>query len=174
MDSDSLTLMAELAIALAGFASLVAIIGQRLSRDSPAVQATRLRAMLESSLLTGAACVIPLVAAKSPMPLAAVWRGSSAALMVAMALLSAHHLRLRRSGTAGPDRSYQSPRWWLVTATCLQFSAMLVLGLNTVGLVPWTEAAYLFAPAALLIYAGLLFLQIVVSFLSATPEGPAA
>jgi hypothetical protein len=51
---------------------------------------------------------------------------------------------------------------------------MLVLGLNTVGLVPWTEAAYLFAPAALLIYAGLLFLQIVISFLSATTEGPAA
>ncbi len=171
MDSDSLTLMAELAIALAGFASLVAIIGQRRSRDSPAVEATRLRAMLESSLLTGAACVIPLVAAKSPMPLATVWRGSSAALMVAMALLLTHHLRLRRSG---PDRSYQSPRWWLVTAACLQFSAMLVLGLNTVGLVPWTEAAYLFAPAALLIYAGLLFLQIVVSFLSATPKGPAA
>ncbi len=171
MDSDSLTLMAELAIALAGFSSLVAIIGQRLSRDSPAVQATRLRAMLETSLLTGAACVIPLVAAKSPMPLAAVWRGSSAVLMVAIALLLAHQLRLRRSR---PDRSYQSPRWWLVTATCLQFSAMLVLGLNTVGLVPWTEAAYLFAPAALLIYAGLLFLQIVVSFLSATPEGPGA
>ncbi len=170
MDSDSLTLMAELAIALAGFASLVAIIGQRRSRDSPAVEATRLRAMLESSLLTGAACVIPLVAAKSPMPLAVVWRGSSAALMVAMALLIAHQLRLRRSG----PRSYQTPRWWGVTAACLQSSAMLVLGLNTVGLVPWTEAAYLFAPAALLIYSGLLFLQIVVSFLSATPEGPAA
>jgi hypothetical protein len=171
MDSDSLTVMAELAIALAGFASLVAIVGQRLSRDSPAVQATRLRAMLESSLLTGAACVIPLIAAKSPMPLATVWRGSSAALMVAMALLLAHHLRLRRSS---PDRSYQSPRWWLITAACLQLSAMLVLGLNTVGLVPWNEAAYLFAPAALLIYAGLLFLQIVVSFLSETPGEPAA
>ncbi len=171
MDTGSLTLMAELAIALAGFASLVAIIGQRRSRDSPAVEATRLRAMLESSLLTGAACVIPLVAAKSDLPLAAVWRGSSAALLVAMALLVAHHIRLRRSS---PDGTYQSPRWWLVTGACLQFSAMLVLGLNTVGLVPWTEAAYLFAPAALLIYAGLLFLQIVVSFLSATPEGPAA
>ena len=170
MDSDSLTVMAELAIALAGFASLVAIIGQRRSRDSPVVEANRLRAMLETSLLTGAACVIPLIAAKSPMPLTTVWRGSSAALMVAMALLIAHHIRLRRFG----PRSYQTPRWWLVTAVCLQSSAMLVLGLNTVGLVPWTEAAYLFAPAALLIYAGLLFLQIVVSFLSATPEGPAA
>ena len=170
MDSDSLTLMAELAIALAGFASLVAIIGQRRSRDSPAVEATRLRAMLETSLLTGAACLIPLVVAKSDMPLAAVWRGSSGVLMVGIALLGAHHIRLRRSG---PEK-YQTPRWWLVTAVCLQSSAMLVLGLNTVGLVPWTEAAYLFAPAALLIYAGLLFLQIVVSFLSATPEGPAA
>ncbi len=40
---------------------------------------------------------------------------------------------------------------------------------------PQREAeSYLFAPAALLIYSGLLFLQIVVSFLSATPEGPAA
>ena len=91
--------------------------------------------------------------------------------MVAMALLWAHHIRLSRPG---PDRSYKTPQWWLVTGLCLQFSAMLVLGLNAVGLVPWTEAAYLFAPAALLIYAGLLFLQIVVSFLSATPEGPAA
>ena len=170
MDSDSLTVMAELAIALAGFASLVAIIGQRQSRDSPAVQAGRLRAMLESSLLTGAACVIPLVAAKFPMPLAAVWRGSSAAFMVGIALLFAHQIRRRRYS----PRTYQSPIWWIVSASCLQFSALLVLAVNAVGLVPWAEAAYLFAPAALLIYSGLLFLQIVVSFLSATPEGPAA
>ncbi len=171
MDSDSLTIMAELAVALAGFASLVAIIGQRLSRDSPAVEAIRLRSMVETSLLTGAACLIPLGAAKSDMPLAAVWRGSSGVLMVGIALLFAHQLRLRLSFSGG---SYQTPLWWQVTSLCLQLSAFLALGFNVVGLVPWTEAAYLFALAALLIFAGLLFLQIVVSFLSAKPEGPAA
>ncbi len=170
MDSDSLTIMAELAVALAGFASIVAIIGQRRSRDSPAVEAIRLRSMLETSLLTGAACLIPLVAEKSDMPLAAVWRGSSGVLMVGIALLFVHQLRLRLSFSG----SYRTPLWWRVTAMCLQFSAFLVLGVNAIGLVPWAEAAYLFALVALLIFAGLLFLQIVVSFLSAQPDRPAA
>jgi hypothetical protein len=58
-------------------------------------------------------------------------------------------------------------------AVALQGSAFLVLGFNVVGLVPWTEAAYLLALTALLIFAGLLFLQIVVSFLSGNPDGPA-
>ena len=170
MDSQSLTIMAELAVALAGFASLVAIIGQRQSRDSPAVEATRLRSMLETSLLTGAACLIPLVAAKSNMPLAAVWRGSSGVLMVGIALLFVHQLRLRLA----LSESYQTPRWWLITSLSLQLSAFLALGVNVVGLVPWSEAAYLFALVTLLIFAGLLFLQIVVSFLSAKRDGPAA
>ena len=90
--------------------------------------------------------------------------------MVGIALLFAHLLRLRLSLSG----SFQTPLWWRVTAPCLQLSAFLALGFNVVGLVPWTEAAYLFALAALLIFAGLLFLQIVVSFLSANPEGPAA
>ncbi len=162
--------MAELAVALAGFASLVAIVGQRRSRDSPAVEAIRLRSMLETSLLTGAACLIPLVAARSDIPLAAVWRGSSGVFMVGIALLFVHQMRLRLSFSG----SYQTPLWWQVTSLCLYLSAFLALGFNLVGLVPWTEAAYLFALAALLIFAGLLFLQIVVSFLSTKPEGPAA
>ncbi len=107
MDSDALTIMAELAVALAGFASLVAIVGQRRSRDSPAVEAIRLRSMLETSLLTGAACLIPLVAEKSDMPLAAVWRGSSGVLMVGIALLFVHQLRLRLSFSG----SYRTPLW---------------------------------------------------------------
>jgi hypothetical protein len=170
MDSDSLTIMAELAVALAGFASLVAIVGQRQSRDSPAVEALRLRSMLETSLLTGAACLIPLIAAKSDMPLSAVWRGSSGVLMVGIALLFVHQMRLRLSLSG----SFQTPPWWRITAPCLQGSAFLASGFNVVGLVPWTEAAYLSALATLLIFAGLLFLQIVVSFLSGNPDGPAA
>ena len=52
--SESLSLVAELAIALAGFASLVAIIGRRQARDDATMDAIRLRGMLESSLVAAA------------------------------------------------------------------------------------------------------------------------
>ncbi len=59
--SESLSLVAELAIALAGFASLVAIIGRRQGRDTAVVDAIRLRWMLEISLLTSAFALLPLL-----------------------------------------------------------------------------------------------------------------
>lgn len=56
---ERLSLVAELAIALAGFASIVAIIGRRQGRDSPAIDAIRLQWMLGLSLFTTACALLP-------------------------------------------------------------------------------------------------------------------
>ena len=56
MLQERLSLVAELAIALAGFASIVAIIGRRQGRDSTAIDAIRLQWMLGLSLFTTRYC----------------------------------------------------------------------------------------------------------------------
>ena len=57
--SDNLALIAELAIGLAGFASLVAVVGQRQGRDSRELDVSRLRGMLELSLIVTGFALIP-------------------------------------------------------------------------------------------------------------------
>ncbi len=50
-ESDVLLTIAEVAVAFAGFASLVGVLGQRSSADDPRVIGLRMRGMLLSSLM---------------------------------------------------------------------------------------------------------------------------
>ncbi len=72
--SESLSLVAELAIALAGFASIVAIIGRRQARDDATMDAIRLRGMLEFSLLAAAFALLPLLPFHAGLSENSTWR----------------------------------------------------------------------------------------------------
>ena len=119
-DTDLLLAIAEVAVTFAGFASLVSILGRRSSRDSPVVQAARLRGLIISSLIVVAFAFFPFVPyhfGSSPL---AIWRISSAFLVVAgggiaivafrkyLDMLLSFHLasalgsRLRRRGETTP------------------------------------------------------------------------
>ncbi|MCH7644545.1 MAG: hypothetical protein IH974_06875 [Myxococcales bacterium] len=80
---DILLTTAELAVAFAGFASLVTILGRRSSRADPRIVAMRFRGMLTNSLLVVAFSMIPLVLFRYGLRESVVWRLSSALLALA-------------------------------------------------------------------------------------------
>ena len=63
-DADYFLTIAELAVALAGFGGLAALIGKRPGAESARVDAGRLRAMLEHSLATMILAVFPVALAR--------------------------------------------------------------------------------------------------------------
>ena len=80
--TDSLHLIAELAVAFAGFASLVAVIGRRQGRDYPHWDAARLGSMLETSLLVIAFSLLPLLPFKAGPSAQSSWRISAGVFAV--------------------------------------------------------------------------------------------
>jgi hypothetical protein len=73
LDANFFLTIAEIAVALAGFGSIAALIGRRASVDSAAVDAQRLRAMLEDSLATMFLAVLPIALARFAIPDGVVW-----------------------------------------------------------------------------------------------------
>ena len=61
LDADHLFTVAEVGIALAGFSTLVAVLGVRSGRADPRLDAVRLQIMLESSLFVVAFSLFPLI-----------------------------------------------------------------------------------------------------------------
>ena len=73
-DSDLLLTISEVAVAFAGFASLVSVLGQRSSRDDVRVSSIRMRAMVLYSLLVVAFSLLPFVLNRYGLSEVAVWR----------------------------------------------------------------------------------------------------
>jgi hypothetical protein len=122
---DTLLTIAELAVALAGFASLVSVIGGRQNDTSRIVASLRLRGMLEVAFRNAAFALLPLpflqLAPSDPM----VWRISSGLYIV---MTVGHFLfRLRHDGPAGEG--------WLSVARLILLSITVLAGLaNVLGL----------------------------------------
>ena len=76
-ESDVLLTIAEVAVAFAGFSSLVGILGQRSSLDDPRVLGVRMRAMLLSSLVVVAFSILPVALGRYAATSELVWRSSS-------------------------------------------------------------------------------------------------
>ncbi len=73
-DADFLFVVAEVAVAFAGFASIVAVLGQRTTRDHPLTDAFRLRGLLESSLVVVAFSLLPYVLVRISSHELSAWR----------------------------------------------------------------------------------------------------
>ena len=80
--SDTLLTLAEIAVAFAGFSSIVVVFRNRESGRWEPLDVFRYRAMLRGSLMTAALTGVPLVVSWLAVPPGLVWRVSSAALLL--------------------------------------------------------------------------------------------
>jgi len=122
---DTLLTIAELAVALAGFASLVSVIGGRQNGTSRVFASMRLRLMLEVAFRNAAFALLPLpflqLAPADPM----VWRISSGLYIIIT--LGHTFLRLRRNQPAGES--------WLSASTSILLSISVLTALaNVLGM----------------------------------------
>ena len=85
LEADLLLTVAEVAVAFAGFASLVGILGQRSARDDPRVLGARMRGMVLFSLLAVFFALLPILLARYGLDDVLVWRTSSALFAFALA-----------------------------------------------------------------------------------------
>jgi hypothetical protein len=169
--ADLLLTMAEVAVAFAGFASLVGLLGQRASRDDPRVLGARMRGMIFFSLAAVAFSMLPLILDSYGLTEAVVWRTASLLLLAAFVGIAwwlALTIRaLRRS--VGQRRTIVR-----LIAVVLYGSIGAGIGValaNALGLAsPLAAAIYLTALGLLLFLAGFAFLLIVFSFLPGLRE----
>jgi uncharacterized membrane protein len=165
-ESELLLTFAEVAVAFAGFASLVSILGQRSSVDHALVLGARMRAMLLSSLLvTGFALLPPVISWYGATP-GSTWLISTLALLLVVVLYLAWFVRALRtlSRHVGTNR-FQ--RYVIMPVLSVIFGGLLsVLVVNTVFRSP---ALYVTALTLLLSQGGFAFALIVFSFLPGAP-----
>lgn len=144
---DTLLTIAEIAVALAGFASIVSVIAQRAEESSRVADSHRLRIMLEVALRNAGFAVLPLPFLEMAPSDPVVWRVGSG-LYLAVALVHGV-VRLKTQMAIGP-RWFTNSTKLLLTATsvaCLAnifglggahafslYLASLLLGLSASGL----------------------------------------
>ena len=156
----SLALVAELAIGLAGFASLVAVVGHTLGRDAPEIDRSRLRGMLEVSLFVLGFALIPHIPYQAGVAEAAVWRACAGTFAVAGAGFTIYNIVLVRRVSNWRTRVLWHAFW--ISLSC---SAVIVLGAASLGMLLSPTAAYLWGLYAYLTMAALIFLRLVRSLL---------
>ncbi len=170
-ESDVLLTVAEVAIAFAGFASLVGILGQRYSSDDPRVSGTRMRGMIVFSLIAVAFSLLPFVVRKYGFEEATVWKLSSGLFFLAflgagvwVARVVGRLRRLDLVGRRVNPLICTIPFLGAITGTVL-------LGLNTVVSSPRVApAVYLTGLLLLLFMAGFAFSVMVSAFLPSFDE----
>jgi hypothetical protein len=155
--TDNLFTVAEVAIALAGFAALVGVLGRRSGRTKEREVGLRLLFGLEASLLVVAAALLPIVPLSFGLSDELVWRGS--ALLYLIADLGLAYMIFRRSrpleipAVAQPGMSRAI---WTVSA-----SGQILLLVALMGFVPeYSPAVYLTVLYLNLVNSGLAFLVV--------------
>lgn len=162
-ESEILLTVAEVAVAFAGFASLVSILGRGTSADNPRVLSLRMRAMLLTSLLVVAFSLIPVILDSYGASPRLAWTASSLALLLATL---AYYRWLQRAivtiGRAGLTPSRFQRR--VIIPTLMVTLGVVTLLLLSNGYLA-SPAVYLNALALLLFQSGFAFSLIVFSFL---------
>lgn len=154
---DTLLTIAEIAVALAGFASIVSVIAQRSDERARVADAYRLRLMLEVALRNAGFAVLPLPFLPMVASTAVVWRGASGVYLVAALV---HGLiRLRSQRGIGPAWFTRCAQVFLTLTTLTSLANVLGLG----G--PHAFSLYLASLLFGLSVAGLAFLAVVASAL---------
>jgi hypothetical protein len=159
--------LAEVAVAFAGFASLVSILGQKTSADHSLVLGTRMRAMLLTSLLVTGFAFVPPVVSRYGVGERATWRLSNVLLLLAVAgYLVWIMTTFRALARERPPNPFQ--RRVILPVLNLTFLALAaVLLLNSIVASP---ALYITALMILLFQGGFAFALIVFSFLPRVGE----
>ena len=162
-DSDVLLTIAEVAVAFAGFASLVGMLGQQSAVDDPRVLGVRMRAMLLSSLFVVMFSLLPLVLNAYGLSEGSVWIASSLILVVTAIIYLRWLARsLRSLALVGIKPSRFQLR---VVVPTLFFSIVILSFLLMVNVFVASPGIYLTGLSLLLIQSGFAFCLIVFSFL---------
>ncbi len=157
--TDTLALLAELAVAVLGFSGVVAVLGRRASGDWTELDRERFHGMVECAVLALILSLLPLPILDAKFSEATVWGWSSAIGILVCALLIGPRMRTIASSStwSNPDVSRLS----LVYGFGALIGAPLLLALNAVGLVfSRTSAPYLVACLLVFGFAVLLFLRL--------------
>lgn len=162
-DSDVLLTIAEVAVAFAGFASLVGILGQQDSVDPPLVLGFRMRGMLLTSLVVVGFSLVPIVLGEYGLTARLVWVLASLALLV----VSLWYVRwlLNAVQEIGRARIRPNRLQRRVILPTLLLSLIAVALLLAANLLLASPALYLTALGLLLFQSGFAFSLIVFSFL---------
>ena len=91
---NALSTLAEVAIAITGFAGVVAVFGRRSSGHWSVVEQARLVALLGLSLAALLFCVLPFVVLSIPVSESSCWRSLSVLLAVALTVFTAQVVRV--------------------------------------------------------------------------------
>lgn len=130
IDAGSLTIFGQIAIALAGFASLVSVIGAREGGDPPMLDANRLQNLVDTSLLVVVFSLLPTVFVTLVGDVGGIWRAASALYALCLVVWGVvawrRQHRLWRAGI--PVRR----RWALVLWICHGMGTA-ALGLGAAG-----------------------------------------
>ena len=160
-NADFLFVTAEIAAAFVGFASVVAILGQRVTRDAPSLDAFRLRGMVQIGLFVVLSALLPYLLHSAGFVGAALWRISSALVSVAgVALLIDTIVMIRRVALVSPTRT-----WVGLLAGALVAATPLLLVLAALGIPPNPVSSYLVALYLYLLVTALGLFRIVTSLL---------
>jgi hypothetical protein len=160
-ESEVLLTIAEVAVAFAGFASLVGVLGQRSSADAPRVIGVRMRAMLLASLMVVGFSIIPILLDAYGASPDLTWLASSLVLLAVTAGYYWWFVKALQSLSGIPTTRFQSVVV-MPTLVTVMFSLFGVLLANVFFASP---AVYLTALALLLFQSGFAFSLIVFSFL---------
>jgi hypothetical protein len=157
--SEALLTLAELAVALAGFASLVSVIGRRPDEKSRGVDSFRLQIMLEMCFRNAALALLPLpFLAAEPSDPSWVWRASSGVFLVSTLVYAFFTARRTRR----TQDAYEPALLFRMTA--IAALSVLVNLANVLGLGGAHAFALYFGALALALgSAGLLFLAVAAS-----------
>ena len=160
--SDILLTVAELAVAFAGFASLVGILGQPHSVDAATMNAVRLRAMLESALVALIFSLVPFLPYLFGYGAQVAWRISATGYV---AINLARLWRVLRS--IKDYRAIGAEIRWLAIVLSVQLVGILSLLAIVTGLAEESAAAaYVLALFMTIFASAAFFLRFAVSLLA--------
>ncbi len=154
--TDTLLTIAEIAVAFAGFSSIVVVFRDRYSEGWEPLDAVRYRAMLAGSLMTALFTAVPLVVSWLAVPPSLIWRVSSTVLLLWFFVLIFAQYRIR---SLFPTPAGQVS-WVLFILT--SSGAAACLGLNALGIAFHGAAEpYLVGITWILVLSGWQFFQLV-------------
>jgi hypothetical protein len=167
-ESEVLLTIAEVAVAFAGFASLVGILGHQESADHAMVLSFRMRGMLLTSLLSVAFALVPIILGEYGLGTRAVWAVSSVLLLGSTLLYVRWMLGVfREMGRAGVKTNPFQRR---VVLPVLLLSLAVLVAILVVNVLLAKPGVFLTALAILLFQSGFAFSLIVFSFLPSGAE----
>jgi hypothetical protein len=143
---DLFNLFAELAIAVAGFTAIVSVFGPHRGGSGGIVQAIRVKMMLEVSIVTMFASLLPLLIGTLGLPAWVTWRIAGSVMSVFCVLLWVSQLRLVRKRDIENAPGY-SRRAAVLTKGMGAFGTLCFLGSTVFA--KWGPVATIYAVGVL-------------------------